>query len=223
MAPLSLVQIYKRALGLLAPEKYLAIGLAAAGVVIAAIQLAEPILFGRVVDALGKGENAFGYIGLWALLGLFGIVAGVIVSINADRLAHRQKQAHLISVFEKTIALPQRLHAARGSGATIRTILAGTSALFWLWLGAMRDQVSALFGILLLIPTAIGMDPRMAAILLLLAAAYTLMNVFVMRKTRWGRRQSKATSRRCRAVSSMSSASDDRAELRTPAARGGRP
>jgi glucan exporter ATP-binding protein len=186
VASMSLLQIYKRALGLLAPEKYLAIGLAAAGVVIAATQLAEPILFGRVVDALSKGENAFGYIGLWALLGLFGIVAGVVVGINADRLAHRQKQAQLVSVFESTIALPQRLHAARGSGATIRTILAGTSALFWLWLGAMRDQVSALFGILLLIPTAIGMDPRMAAILLLLAAAYTLMNVFVMRKTSVG-------------------------------------
>jgi ATP-binding cassette, subfamily B, beta-glucan exporter len=184
--PLTLVQIYKRALGLLAPEKYLAIGLAAAGVVIAATQLAEPVLFGRVVDTLSKGENAFGYIGLWAFLGLFGIVAGVIVGINADRLAHRQKQAHLVSVFEKTIGLPQRLHAARGSGATIRTILSGTSALFWLWLGAMRDQISALFGILLLIPTAIGMDPRMAAILLALATAYTLMNVFVMRKTAAG-------------------------------------
>ena len=184
--PLTLVQIYKRALGLLAPEKYLAIGLAAAGVVIAATQLAEPVLFGRVVDTLSKGENAFGYIGLWAFLGLFGIVAGVIVGINADRLAHRQKQAHLVSVFEKTIGLPQRLHAARGSGATIRTILSGTSALFWLWLGAMRDQISALFGILLLIPTAIGMDPRMAAILLALATTYTLMNVFVMHKTAAG-------------------------------------
>jgi ATP-binding cassette subfamily B protein len=181
--PLSLIQIYKRALGLLAPEKHLAIGLAVAGVVIAATQLAEPILFGRVVDALSKGNNAFGYIGLWALLGLFGILAGVIVGINADRLAHRQKLAHLADVFEKTIALPQRVHAARGSGATIRTILAGTSALFWLWLGAMRDQVSAVFGIILLIPTAIGMDPRMAAILLTLAAAYTLMNIIVMHKT----------------------------------------
>jgi ATP-binding cassette, subfamily B, beta-glucan exporter len=184
--PLNLIQIYSRALGLLAPEKFLAIGLALAGVVIAATQLAEPVLFGRVVDALSKGESAFGYIGLWALLGLFGIVAGVIVGINADRLAHRQKLAHLASVFEKAIALPQSSHAARGSGATIRTILSGTSALFWLWLGAMRDQLAALFGIILLIPTAISMDPRMATILLALAAAYTLMNVAVMRRTASG-------------------------------------
>ena len=221
--PLTLVQIYKRALGLLAPEKYLAIGLAAAGVVIAATQLAEPVLFGRVVDTLSKGENAFGYIGLWAFLGLFGIVAGVIVGINADRLAHRQKQAHLVSVFEKTIGLPQRLHAARGSGATIRTILSGTSALFWLWLGAMRDQISALFGILLLIPTAIGMDPRMAAILLALATAYTLMNVFVMRKTAAG--QAAVESHEFGALEPRRRCyweRDDRAELRATAARGGR-
>jgi ATP-binding cassette subfamily B protein len=183
---LSLVEIYRRALGLLASEKYLAGGLAAAGVVIAATQLAEPILFGRVVDALSKRQDAFGYIGLWALLGLFGILAGVIVSINADRLAHRQKQAHLASVFEKTITLPQSAHAQRGSGATIRIILSGTSALFWLWLGAMREQLASLFGIILLVPAAIGMDVRMASILLVLAALYTLMNVIVMRRTSAG-------------------------------------
>lgn len=181
--PLGLLQIYTRALSLLASEKYLAISLAAAGVLIAAIQLAEPILFGRVVDALSKGQNPYGYIGLWAILGLFGIIAGVIVSIHSDRLAHRQKLLHLASVFEKTIALPQSVHAARGSGATIRTILSGTTALFWLWLGAMREQLTAFFGILLLIPTAITMDARMAAILLALAGAYTLMSVFVMRRT----------------------------------------
>jgi len=60
--PLGVIEIYTRALALLASEKYLAIGLAAAGVVIAVTQLAEPILFGRVVDALSKGDSAFFYI-----------------------------------------------------------------------------------------------------------------------------------------------------------------
>ena len=186
MASLTLVQIYKRALGLLAPEKYLAIGLAAAGVVIAATQLAEPILFGRVVDALSKGENAFGYIGLWALLGLFGIVAGVIVGINADRLAHRQKQAHLVSVFERTIAFrnacmpradqeqpsaPSSPEPARYSGcgsARCAIRLARSSASFC----SFRP------------PSAWTRGWRRSC--LPLAAAYTLMNVFVMRKTSAG-------------------------------------
>lgn len=30
-------------------------------------QLAEPILFGRIVDTLSRGEAAFPYIALWAL------------------------------------------------------------------------------------------------------------------------------------------------------------
>ncbi len=184
--PLGLIAIYTRSLALLASEKYLAMGLAAAGVVIAVTQLAEPILFGRVVDALSRGESAFFYIGLWALLGLFGIVAGVVVGINADRLAHRQKLVHLASVFEKAITLPQGAHALRGSGATIRTILSGTSALFWLWLGVMREQLAVVFGIILLVPTAFAMDVRMATILVALAGAYTLMHVFVVKRTAVG-------------------------------------
>ncbi len=182
----SLLDIYKRALGLLEPEKALAIALAIAGVILAGVQLAEPILFGRVVDALSRNEDPTVYIALWAFLGLFGIVAGVAVGIYADRLAHRQKLSYLAQAFERAIALPQGYHAARGSGAVIRTILNGTSSLFWLWLGAMRDQMTALFSIVLLVPTALGMDARMALILLALAAFYTLLNIIVMRRTSTG-------------------------------------
>lgn len=70
---LTLTEIYTRVLGYLATERRLAITLAAASVVIGIIQLAEPILFGRVVDALSTGSGAFPLIALWAALGLFGI------------------------------------------------------------------------------------------------------------------------------------------------------
>ena len=66
---MDLVRLYGRALGMLAAEKSLAVALALASVAIGVVQLAEPILFGRVVDALSRGEGAFPTIALWAALG----------------------------------------------------------------------------------------------------------------------------------------------------------
>lgn len=185
-AEMPLRQIYWRAISLLGAEKTIAAALAAAGVVIAMIQLAEPVLFGRVVDALSKGSEAFSIIALWAALGLFGILANVIVAVFSDRLAHRRRLAVMGEVFERAIGLPASYHAERGSGAVVRTIVSGASSLFWLWLGAMRDQLTAVVGIILLVPTALSMDYRMAFILATLAAVYAVMNVVVMRKTSAG-------------------------------------
>ncbi len=183
---MSLLRLYTRALGMLAAERGLAIALAAASVAIGLVQLAEPILFGRVVDSLSQGQAAFTYIALWALLGLFGIIAGAAVAVYADRLAHRRHLAAMAEAFERAMTLPAGCHAERGSGAVVRSILQGTDGLFWLWLGAMREQLTAIVGIVLLVPTAISMDARMAAILALLAIAYVVMNAVVMRKTRSG-------------------------------------
>ena len=183
---MDLLRLYQRALGMLAAERTLAIVLAAASVAIGLVQLLEPILFGRVVDALSRGEAAFPTIALWAALGLAGILASVVVAVFADRLAHRRHLAAMADAFERAMTLPQGYHADRGSGAVVRSILQGTDALFWLWLGAMREQLTAIAGIVLLVPTALGMDMRMAAILALLAAAYVVMNTFVMRKTKEG-------------------------------------
>lgn len=183
---MSLYHLYKRALGMLAAERTLAVVLALASVAIGLVQLLEPILFGRVVDSLARGEGAFHTIALWAALGIFGILASVIVAVYADRLAHRRHLAAMADAFDRAIALPQGYHADRGSGAVVRSILQGTDALFWLWLGAMREQLTAIAGILLLVPTAIGMDYRMALILALLAVAYVIMNTYVMSKTKAG-------------------------------------
>src|SRR5262245_551033 len=183
---MDLARLYKRALGMLATEKWLAVVLALASVAIGLVQLVEPILFGRVVDALSRHGNVYSTIALWAALGLFGILASVVVAVYADRLAHRRHLPAMSEAFERAITLPQGYHADRGSGAVVRSILQGTDALFWLWLGAMREQVTAFASILLLVPTAIRMDARMAAILALTALSYVVMNAWVMRKTRTG-------------------------------------
>jgi len=183
---MSLIRVYLRALGLLASERTTAIGLATANVAIGLVQLAEPILFGRVVDAIAKTSSTFDLIALWAGLGIFGIVASVVVAVYSDRLAHRQRLAAMNLAFERAITLPISWHAEKGSGAVVRTILAGTDSLFGTWLTFMREQLSAFVSILFLVPTAIFMDWRMAVLLGTLAAVYSVLNVVVVQRTSGG-------------------------------------
>ena len=183
---LSIWEVYKRALTLLLVERGRSFWVVACGVALGAVPIAEQVLLARVVDALTLGQGAFPIIGVWAMVGLVGIFAGVVVAVMADRLAHRRRLAALGQAFEHAIILPISYHAEKGSGAVVRTILAGTDALFWNWLSFLREQFVALVGILVLIPTAIYMNPIMALILAALAVVYVAANVLVAQRTSTG-------------------------------------
>jgi glucan exporter ATP-binding protein len=183
---MSIWAVYKRALSMLVVERRQTVGVVLAAIALGIVPIAEGVLLGRVVNALALGQGAFPIIGLWAVFGLVGILAGVIVAVMADRLAHRRRLAALGQAFEHAIILPISYHAEKGSGAVVRTILAGTDALFWNWLSFLREQFVALVGILVLVPTAVYMSPRLAGILALLAIIYVLANVLVAQKTSTG-------------------------------------
>jgi ATP-binding cassette, subfamily B, beta-glucan exporter len=181
--PPSTWPVYWRALGLLSSERGLAAALIVAGMALAIVQVIEQQLFGQVVDALAKGQGAFSIIALWAVLGFVGIIASVVIAVSSDRLSHRRRLAAMGDAFERAITMPISFHARKGSGSVVRAILAGTDALFWLWLSFLREQLTAVIGILYLIPTAIAMDWRMASILGALALLYVLLNIFVVERT----------------------------------------
>ncbi len=183
---MSLIRVYVRALGFLAPEKGLTAILVAAGGVIAMVLVYEQVLFGRVVDALAKNTDAMPYIIQWAVLGLFGILAGVVVAVMADRLAHRQRLAAMRTAFERSITLPISYHAEIGTGAVVRTIVAGADTLFSTWLSFLREQTTAAIGILFLVPTALWMNWRLAALLGVLAVVYAVLNALVVYRTSEG-------------------------------------
>ncbi len=183
---MQLFRIYIRALSMLSSERGLTFALVFAGIAIAAVQLAEPVLFGRVVDALSKSDQAFPIIGLWAVLGLFNIAASSALAVLADRLAHRQRLAAMGNAFERAITLPISYHAEQGSGRLVRILLAGTDQLFALWLSFLREHLTALAGVILLIPAALSIDTRLAALLGGLAVLYFFANYVVIRRTHGG-------------------------------------
>ena len=182
----SLLRVYGRALGLLGEERRVVLLLVVANIGLGLIQLAEPVLFGRVVDALGNGGPVFQLIGLWAILGIGGIAASVTVALYADRLAHRRRTAAMAAAFERAITLPLSYHARAGSGRVVRTMLSGTDALFMIWLSFFREHLAAIVGIAFLVPTALYMDVRLALLLAALAAVYVTINLVVVRRTQAG-------------------------------------
>src|ERR1700730_18145236 len=96
---MSLWRLYARVLSLLGPERRLGVYLAIANFALAGAQFAEPVLFGRIIDALA-GSQAKGALAAWSDLlvlvaawvgfGLFTIVCGATARVHADRVAHRR-------------------------------------------------------------------------------------------------------------------------------------
>lgn len=186
---MSLLELYWRALGYLASEKRRVLIICAANVGLAMAMIAEPILFGRIIEAVASEQSVLTEVGLWAGLGAFNIVAFVLVSRGADRLAHQRRVEVLGDSFAKVIAMPLSWHHRHGTSQSLHTLLRAMETMFNLWLEFMRQHLSTAVALLLLIPTALTLDWRMAGVLLCLGACYVAISRAVMAKTKEGQAQ----------------------------------
>ncbi|NLH83471.1 MAG: ATP-binding cassette domain-containing protein, partial [Phyllobacteriaceae bacterium] len=189
---MSFLRLYLRAVSLVGPDRGLALGLAFAGVVLALLGFAEPILFGRVVDALTHDRPAMGLVGLWAGLGFLGIAAGIFVSLHADRLAHRRRLEVMKSFFEHVVQLPASFHSEEQSGRLIAVMLRGTDHLFTLLLSVFREHLTAMVMLVVLVPVSLWMNARMGLLLIGLMVVYGTLSALVVRKTRFGQERAEA-------------------------------
>ncbi|AJC81520.1 beta-(1--_2)glucan export ATP-binding/permease protein NdvA [Rhizobium etli bv. phaseoli str. IE4803] len=183
---MSLFKVYARALRYLGAYKLRVSLVVIANIVLATITIAEPILFGRIIDAIsGKGEVK-PILFMWAGFAVFNTVAFVLVSREADRLAHGRRATLLTEAFGRIISMPLAWHHQRGTSNALHTLLRACETLFGLWLEFMRNHLSTVIALALLIPTAMSMDLRLSAVLMVLAIAYWLIGRVVMSRTKDG-------------------------------------
>ena len=182
---MSMFQVYRRVIGLLAPEKTLTLMLVIANLILAGIMLIEPYLFGRVIDALvaSRHGDAWFYIASWAGFGLCGIVAGVAVSLQADRLAHRRRLAALAQFFEHAVALPLAFHGEHHTGRLLRIMHTGGGSLFNLWLGFLREHLATLLSLVVMLPLALSINWKLAVLMIGLMASFAVFNAVAMYRT----------------------------------------
>ncbi|HEX5352475.1 MAG TPA: glucan ABC transporter ATP-binding protein/ permease [Rhodanobacteraceae bacterium] len=182
---MSILRIYMRVLGLLAPERALATLLAVANLALAGVLFLEPELFGRVIDALGKSHgHAAWLIGAWALVGLAGVIIGTLVSLHADRMAHRRRLAAVRAYFEHTIELPPSFHGSQHTGKLLRIMHIGSDNLSALWLGFFREHLTTVLAILVMVPLALSRNWKLALLMIALLACFVTFNAIAIRRTR---------------------------------------
>jgi ATP-binding cassette, subfamily B, beta-glucan exporter len=189
---MSLLRLYARVLSVLGPERRLGAFLAIANFALAGAQFAEPVLFGRIIDALAGSQangppdawtHLFALVAAWVGFGLFTIVCGVTVALHADRLAHRRRQTVLTSFFEHVLQLPLSFHHSAHSGRLLKVMLAGTDALWGLWLSFFRESFAAAVSLAILLPLALYLNWALGLVLLAICALFAFLTALVVHKT----------------------------------------
>ncbi len=190
---MSLLRLYGRVLQSLGPEARLGWLLAAANVLLAVAQFAEPVLFGWIIDALSNSQAAgttatvssrvWPLLGAWVGFGLFTIVCSAFVALQADRLAHRQRQAVLTNYFDHILQLPLTYHSGVHSGRLMKVMLQGTDALWRIWLGFFREHFASIVSLIVLLPLSLYLNWRLAILLFVLCVVFTVLTTIVVRKT----------------------------------------
>ncbi len=182
---MNVLRLYLRVIGLLAPERKLAITLTLANLALAGIYFLEPLLFGQVVDALGAGAGADAprLIALWALAGFGGVAASVWISLHADRLAHRRRLAAIELFFAHGASLPLSFHGENHTGRLSRIMHGGVGNLFGLWLGFFREHLATLLAILVMVPVALYMNWKLALLMVGLMTSFAVFNAIAIRRT----------------------------------------
>ncbi len=195
---MSFLQVYGRVLGLLRQDRLIAIGLALANLLVIGFQFAEPVLFGKVINLLTQSDGfstsvllgkAEVLLGIWAAIGLTGILANVNVAVQADRLAHRNRLRAMGRFFRHVLSLPPSFHRDRQSGRIMKMMLSGADALFWMWLSFFHDHLATFLAVIVLLPLTIILNWQLAIALIVLVVMFCTFTILIIRKTETAQRE----------------------------------
>jgi ATP-binding cassette, subfamily B, beta-glucan exporter len=189
---MSFLRLYRRVAGLLAPEGGLATALVVANVALAATAFVGPLLFGRIVDTLANSSTRPGHetwrqilslLGLWGVVGLGSIGAGMLVALHADRLCQRRRLVEMSRYFEHVLQLPYAFHGATHSGRQLKIMWQGADTLFGTWLSLLRENLATFVTLFVLLPLTLFLNWRLGALLIVLVCGIAALTWFVFHRT----------------------------------------
>ena len=186
------IAIYGRVLRLLRGHPWTVSLLSLANLALAGLQFLDPMLFGRVIEMLSNSGSmsdtqtlamAVPILATWGAVGLFGIVANMLVALCADRLSHRRRREEVARFYSHILALPSSFHIGIHSGELTKVMWSGADTLFGLWLGFFREQLSTWVSICVLLPLTFILNWRLATALLVLAVVFSITTAVTITRT----------------------------------------
>lgn len=189
---MSFFRLYGRVFSLLRHETGMAGMLALVNIALILAQFAEPVLFGRIIDRLTSSEarhqlptltSLLPLIGAWVAFALLSIAASMFVSLQADRLAHRQRLSVMGRYFEHVLHLPLSFHAATHSGRSLKVMIESANGMFMLTLTFFRESFAAFVAILVLLPLSLLLNWRLGLLLVVLMGIFFCLITYVRRRT----------------------------------------
>ena len=195
---MALLVLYLRVFKALGPDRRLGLLLAVANVAVAGLQFLDPLLFGQVIDLLTRSDTlppgAFWQLAgrlltIWAVIGVAGIGANILVALYADRLAHRNRLRAMHRFFAHVLGLSSSFHGDTQSGRLLKVMLSATDAMFGVWLTFFRDAMATFVGILVLLPLTLFLNWRLALVLILLVLLFATLTALVIQRTEAGQRR----------------------------------
>ncbi len=191
------VRVYSRVLALLGPDLRVAALLGGANILVAGLQFLDPVLFGRVIGLLSNSANLDNYtlwhqagslLAIWAGVGVAAIASNIAVSVQAERLAHRNRVKQMGRYFAHLLEMPLSFHADIHSGRLMKVMITGTDGLFGIWLMFFRDQLSTIGAVVVLLPLTLLINWKLALSLIVLVVIFVSVTSYVIRRTQAGQR-----------------------------------
>jgi ATP-binding cassette subfamily B protein len=184
----SFFYIYYRAFLLLGDEVRLGVALGVANIFLSIALLAEPVLFGKVINALtqlGDGSGSSLWTTLlpllisWSSFSLFGACASIFIGLFADQLAHRRRHVVYAMVYEHALTKTPIASKHMDAGKIKKMMDEGRDACFWNWLNILRTELVSFLALLFLLPLSFYLNPYMAISIVVLCVVFGATTAYV--------------------------------------------
>lgn len=192
------LRIYGRVFAVLGKDRLTAVMLCLANFAAAALSFLDPLLFGRVVQLLAVSDTmpqarmwaqATHLLLIWVAVGIAGIIATMMIALQSERMAHRNRLNVMARFYTHVLNLPLSFHGDTHSGRLIKVMISGSDGMFAVWLSFFRDQFATLLSVLVLLPLTVFLNWKLALTLIILVVVFSTITTLVIQHTEEGQRE----------------------------------